>query len=553
MRVVATAHGSSRWLAGLSAPVEAVRRTTANPALARVQLSWAAVMIASWAATVSLSVVAYDEGGSPAVAAAVLARTLPGLVLGSVLGILVDRVARSRALAGSALVSALATTGAIIAGHRLLAVIALITVVAMATMVFRAAQSAVLPELVDDPADLTTANVLASAVEAVGVLVGPALAGVLLAVEGPALAFGVAVALFLVAGILSLQPHGGSRAEHPVSAAGRSGIADLLRIGAVRLLFGLLLVQTFVSGGLAVLYAAVAVDVVHAGLSAVGLLTAAFGLGGVIGSIGLFALAGSSRLGVLSGFALLVWSAPLLLVPLWSGLGAVLALLMIAGVGNVLFDVTSVTLLQRAVPPHLLGRAFGAVETLVVAGLGAGAAAAPLLDRQAGAGAALAMLAAPLAVCALLAVPALRRLDRQLAAPVRQVELLRGLPPFALLPPVELEALALRLECVEVASGGVVVQQGDPGTLYYVVDAGVLDVTVDARLVAEVGPGEGFGEVALLRAGVRTATVTARTEAVIWALDGAVFLAALSGRGRSMEAADAVARARLARAAPKTE
>jgi predicted MFS family arabinose efflux permease len=509
-------------------------------------------MVASWAATVSLSVVAYDRGGSPAVAAAVLARTVPGLALGSILGVVVDRVSKARALAGSALVSALAAACAVLVSHQLVAVITLVTIIAMATMVFRAAQSAVLPELVESPTELTEANVLASAVEAVGVLVGPALAGALLATQGPALAFGVAAALFLVAGLLALRSsHGEASAPDEAGAPTSTGFVDVLRVPAARLLLGLLLVQTFVSGGLVVLYAAVAVDVVEAGLSAVGLLTAAFGLGGVVGSIGLFALAGSRRLGILSAVALMLWAAPLLLVPVLPHLVLVLVLLVLTGIGNVLFDVTSVTLLQRAVPAHLLGRAFGAVETVVVAGLGAGAAAAPLLDRVVGAGAAIAVLAVPLAVCALIAVPSLRTLDRQLHAPVREIELLRGLAPFALLPTVELEALALRLRRLEVAAGAVVVRQGDSGTLYYVVDEGTLDVAVDARVVGTLTAGEGFGEVALLRGGVRTATVTARSDAVVWALDGGVFLSALSGRGRSLAAAHAVAEARLGRAAPR--
>jgi MFS family permease len=102
-------------------------------------------------------------------------------------------------------------------------------------------------------------------------------------------------------------------------------------------------------------------------------------------------------------------------------LAVVLALLAVAGGGNALFDVTSVTLLQRGVPHWLLGRAFGAVETVVVIGLGAGAAVAVWLDELAGPAVALALLAAPLALMAVLCLPGLRRLDRQLAAPVRQV------------------------------------------------------------------------------------------------------------------------------------
>ena len=100
-------------------------------------------------------------------------------------------------------------------------------------------------------------------------------------------------------------------------------------------------------------------------------------------------------------------------------------------------------------------------------------------------------------------------------------------------------------------AGQAVVRQGEPDTRYFVLDEGTLEVAVDGRPVAALGPGEGFGEVALLRGGVRTATVTARTDAVVRVLDRAVFLAALrSDGGASLQAADAVAQERLDRAAP---
>ncbi len=94
-------------------------------------------------------------------------------------------------------------------------------------------------------------------------------------------------------------------------------------------------------------------------------------------------------------------------------------------------------------------------------------------------------------------------------------------------------------------------RQGEVGTRYYILDAGALDVTVDRRPVGVLEAGEGFGEVALLQEGVRTATVSARTAAVIWELEGAACRAALRDAGaRALEAAGAVARERLQRAAP---
>jgi len=517
----------------------------------RLQLAWATVMVASWTATVSLSVVAFAEGGSAAVALAVLARTAPGVLVGPVVGTLVDHFPRRRCLAVAALLCGLGTAAAVPLADNLVAAIALITVVALVTMLFRTAQSAVLPELVDDPAELTAANVVSSAVESVGLFAGPALATALLAVQGPELAFAVAAVLFAAAGLLVIRLPAQSPVETVEDAGPVGRTRDLLRLRAARLVLALLLAQTVLSGALVVLYPALAVDELDLDVSAIGLLTAAFGLGGVVGSVGLFALAGSRRLGVLSAVALLLWSLPLLVLPLEPALAAVLVLLAVVGGGNVLFDVTSVTLLQRGVPARLLGRAFGAVETVVVVGLGVGAAVAPLLDGLVGPAEALALLAAPLALVAVLALRALGRLDTELAAPARQVALLRALPAFALLPPLQLERLALRLRRLELEAGEVAARQGERGTTWFVLDSGRFGVEVDGRPVRDLGPGEGFGEIALLREGVRTATVTAAEPSVLWALDGDVFLAALrADGGRALAALDAVAAGNLRRAAP---
>ncbi|MCW2634180.1 MAG: transporter [Blastococcus sp.] len=530
--------------------VAALRRTASDPRLVRLQLSWAAVMVASWTATVSLSVVAYAEGGSAAVALAVLARTVPGVVVGPVVGALVDRFPRRKCLTVAALLCGLATAGAALGAGTLAVAIGLVTVVALVTMLFRTAQSAILPELVDDPAELTAANVLSSAVESVGVFAGPALGAALLLLQGPRLAFAVAAGLFVAAGLLVIRlPARPANAGAEAEASGRT--RDLFRLPAARLVFALLLAQTVLSGGLVVLYPALAVDALRLDASAAGWLTAAYGLGGVVGSVGLFALAGSRRLGALTAAALLLWSLPLLLLPLGPALAVVLLLLAVTGGGNVLFDVTSVTLLQRGVPVRLLGRAFGVVETVVVIGLGGGAAVAPALDELVGPATTLAGMAAMLVVVTGLALRALHRLDRELTAPTRQVRLLRALPAFALLPPLQLERLALHLRRTELAAGAAAARQGEPGSTYFLVDTGRLGVEVDGRPVHDLGPGAAFGEIALLRSGVRTATVVAREPSVLWALDGDVFLAALrADGGRALAALDAVAEENLRRAAP---
>jgi len=99
-----------------------------------------------------------------------------------------------------------------------------------------------------------------------------------------------------------------------------------------------------------------------------------------------------------------------------------------------------------------------------------------------------------------------------------RVELLAGLPGQTL------AALAKRMVREEVAPGTAVVREGDPGDRFYVVFAGMLNVTnsnIGARNLLR--PGDYFGEVALAMDVPRTATVTAITPAVVASCDRATF------------------------------
>jgi CRP-like cAMP-binding protein len=85
------------------------------------------------------------------------------------------------------------------------------------------------------------------------------------------------------------------------------------------------------------------------------------------------------------------------------------------------------------------------------------------------------------------------------------------------------------LEPVQVPVGQVVFRQGDPADRFYVIETGTVDVIGDGHLITTLGPGEGFGEIGLLRRVPRTATVRAATDLELQALTCDHFLPVVTG------------------------
>jgi CRP-like cAMP-binding protein len=100
---------------------------------------------------------------------------------------------------------------------------------------------------------------------------------------------------------------------------------------------------------------------------------------------------------------------------------------------------------------------------------------------------------------------------------------------------------------VVVPAGETVVYEGDLGDRVYVIESGSLAATFEGRPLSTMGPGECFGEIALLRDVPRTATVRADTAARLYALERDDFLAIVTGNSLAHSEADAVAAERLAR------
>ncbi len=207
------------------------------------------------------------------------------------------------------------------------------------------------------------------------------------------------------------------------------------------------------------------------------------------------------------------------------------------GLATTVFDVSGRTLLQRSTPSDTVAGLFSVLEALMDAGMALGAVLVQLALALGGIRTA---LLAPAFAAALLVGALWRRLGRiDDAARVPQVEIsmLRAIPIFSPLPAPALEGIARELEPVDVPAGVTLFREGDPGDRYYAVASGLLDIKRAGALLHTAGRGEGFGEIALIRDVPRRATVTARTDASLYAIGKELFIETVTGHVASALAA----------------
>jgi hypothetical protein len=267
----------------------------------------------------------------------------------------------------------------------------------------------------------------------------------------------------------------------------------------------------------------------------------------VVGAAAALALIGRKSLAPSFGVGIVFWGAPIVLMAAWTGQTGAIVLLAVVGLANTVVDVAGLTLLQRAVPDEVLARVFGILESLTLGTIALGSILAPLLIDGFGIRGALIVTGAFLPVLAALTWRRIMAIDATATVAVRELELLRAISFFAPLPGPSLESLASRLAPHRFAAGEVVFRQGDPGDRFYVVAEGEVDVSQDGRVLTTLGPGQYFGEIALLLDVPRTAGITARTDLGVLSLERDEFIGAVTGHPTSTEAADVVVGARLRR------
>ena len=536
----------------------ALRQVVANHQLRQVEAGWLIGVAAEWAYLVSLLVYAYDVGGVLAVGLASTLRMLPAALLAPLLTSLTDRLPRGRVLLAVHVCRGIAVglaALAVVADLSVIIVVAAAVAEGIVATLHRPTTMSLLPALARSPEELIASNAVTSTGEAIGLLMGPALGGLLLTIGGPSLGLAVPAVAFMAASTALLSVRAG--AVTPVDTAVASRTSRLLAgFGALRSypsagsLVAIFISQTFVRGVLTVLLVAASVELLGLGRSGVGYLSSAMGAGGFLGAMVAFGLVMRRDLALPFSVSLAMWGLPIAFIGLLPQSIMAFAFLGILGMANAVLDVSGFTLLQRSVPNHLRGRVFGALEALVALSVAGGSLVAPIVVSLIGLQPAMVVTGLLLPILALITNRVVRAADVAAVVPHRELALLRGVPMFAPLPLTALEGLAGGMVPVHFAPGESIVRQGEAGNDYFLIASGAAEVIQDEQRIAILRDGDGFGEIALLRDLPRTATVTALEDVAGYSLPRPVFLEAVTGNATSADVADRVVTERLVTTAP---
>ncbi|MGZ4790836.1 MAG: MFS transporter [Ilumatobacteraceae bacterium] len=518
--------------------VEAVVGVMRSRDLRRLQLGWAAYFLVDGIAMVGLAVWAFRRGGTSAVGVVGLCRLLPGALALPFGAWAADRFPRRRVVTLVFLVIAatqLAIAAALASEAPAAVIYVLIALNSIAGTPYRPAHLALAPLVARSPAELVAMNVTAGTLEGVVTFLGPALAAVLLLGLDPWFVL-AAASLAALGGLravatitVDVDPSKAVRRAHDrPRAALMGGLIELRHNVDMAVIVGCFVAQILIRGVLGVLLVSVSFDLIHLGSSGVGWLAAAMGIGGIVGAVYAVSLTGHRRLARPFVLALILWGLPITLVGLLPHTGVAFAALLTIGIGNAILDVAGFTLIQRLGIDRTLGRVFGVLYTFGIAMGGLGSLAAPALISWLGLRSVLIAVGLVLPVLALALLSRFRSIDDHSEPLPEVLALLTRVPLLSPLPPTTLEKLAARSDTAENVAGDTIVAEGDPGELFYVIADGEVEVSRGGRSVGTLGPGDQFGEIALLRSTSRTATVVATGPTRLITIDGADFVDALS-------------------------
>ncbi len=517
--------------------VRAYRDVLAVPGARALIGASAASQIGNWLYNAALLGYVYSATHSAGwVAAATICRLLPLVLLGPFGGAIADRYPRRTVLlAGDALrLLIMAAIAATVASAGPVALVIAITALASAAgCAEKPAAVAFLPRLVGE-VRIGPASALLHTVQDLGVVIGPAIGAILLAVAPAWVAFVANGATFAVSALLisAISP---DRAPAGGRTSGVAQLAEGLRtVRTTAFAPWLILVVAMVEftyGAQTVQLVVYARQSLGLGSGGYGVLLTAVGAGGLVSAAVNGRLATSRRVSLI---VIVTGSLACATELAYAGvqvLTIALAVTVIGNVGLVSCEVVGETALARLVPREALGRVIGIFNAVSVAAMIAGAVLAPVLVASTSLRASLLILGAVALAITLLCRLGLRGLDalnaQRADALASRVKVLEGLPVTVGVPQIVLEQLAAAGQFCPLPPGIDVVVRGAPAHAFYAVVDGRVVVHRDGKAVVHLGPGDSFGERGLLDHAPRNATVTTEVDTTLLRVEGHVLLDAL--------------------------
>ena len=508
---------------------------------ARIGLSFA-----SWSFAIALGVYGFEAHGIVGAGLVALVRLLPGAIASPFSGLLADRYPRRTVL----LVSA-ATMAAILAGAAIAAgadaptgvVFIFPALFAVASSGYAPAEAAMFPLLARTPQELSASNVNHAAMENAGFIAAAISTGLLLTATSPGTVFAVAAAVTAATIVLIAFVRRDQRPEYGDEEL--PGIARELSLGARALIFhpalrlsSLTLILLLLYEGFAdVILIAMALELLHLEEGAVGFLNAAWGIGALFGGAALALMLDRGRLvAAIAGGSLLLGLATMLpgfLPEQWTTYLAWFGI----GIGFTFVEVAGKTLMYRLASDETMGRVISALEAGRLLAMALGSLGAIVLVELLHPDGALIVLGALMPIFVVVCWARLRSYEVGAPVPEGPYHLLRENSIFAPLPIATVERITHHLSPVEVDAGHEVIVQGEHGDRFFLIESGQVEVFENGEFRRNEGPGESFGEIALLHDVPRTATVRTTEPTKLLSLEREQFLTAVTGHRRSHQLA----------------
>jgi MFS family permease len=321
----------------------------------------------TWMQNIALAWVVIDLSHSPmAVGALAFCRFIPFTLFGLVAGVVADRVDNRRLVIGtqsaamvlSSLLAVLALTGAVT-----LAVVFPLALLLGVAQVFDAPGRQALTFQLVGREELPNAIALNSTLFNMSRVVGPALAGVVIAAAGAGVCFAVNAFSFLavLAGLLAMRTdelYPVERGERPTMIRGTlDGLAHVVRSRDLTLVLLIVTVMSTVGFNFNVILPLLASSTLHTGPGMFGVLSACFGTGALAGALVAATLGRASWTGLLVG--LIGFSGAMLALAPLHAPAACAALLFLLGGSFTMLTANANALVQLGAPGHLRGRVVG--------------------------------------------------------------------------------------------------------------------------------------------------------------------------------------------------